>query len=84
MPYDPSKAGGDQPAADAGSTSASDRPNPFLQMVDPSAYRQLVKRALGNSGERRLVSPLSRVQRKAGGAAALARAWDEELDNDTV
>ena len=52
-------------------------------MVDPSAYRQLVKRALGNSGERRLVSPLSRVQRKAGGAAALARAWDEELDNDT-
>ncbi len=83
MPYDPSRAGRDQPDADAGSPPAN-RSNPFLQLVDPPAYRQLVKRALNNSGERRLISPLSRHQRKAGGASALARAWDEELSNDAV
>jgi len=44
MPYDASRVGSDEPAADPGPTHALDGTNPFLQFVDPPMYRQLVER----------------------------------------
>jgi hypothetical protein len=84
MPYDPSRLGSDEPATDPQSIPPSDRPNPFLQFVDPPVYRRLVERALGRTEAGRLVTPLSRVQQRKGGASVLGCAWDEELADDAV
>ena len=85
MPYDASKLGSDEPAADLATADVADPPNPFFQFVDPNAFRQLVERALDRSEVGRLITPLSRVrQRKAGGDAGVGTAWDEELSDDAA
>jgi hypothetical protein len=47
-------------------------------------YRQLVERAASSTEASRLITPLSRLQHRKGGAAGLGRAWDEELADDAV
>jgi len=84
MPYDASRVGSDEPAADPGPTHAVDGTNPFLQFVDPPMYRQLVERALRGAETGRLITPLSLLHQRKGGAAGLGRAWDEELADDAV
>ena len=84
MPYDASKLGSAEPAADPATVSAGDPPNPFFQFVDPSAFRQQVERALDRSEAGRLITPLSRVRQRRVGDAALGSAWDEELNDDAA
>ena len=84
MPYDANKSGSDQPTMDAESTESAHPSNPFLQFVDPAAYRQLVERALVTREPGRLVTPLSRLHERKGGPSGLGRAWDEELADDGV
>lgn len=84
MPYDANKSGSDQPATDPGPNQSPPVSNPFLQFVDPAAYRQLVERAVGSAEPGRLVTPLSRLHERKGGPSGLGRAWDEELADDTV
>jgi hypothetical protein len=88
MPYDPSRSAADQPAdqpeTDEGETGTVEQRNPFLQFVDPSAHQQLVERIRINAQTGRLITPLSRVQNRKGGANGLDGAWDEELADDAV
>jgi len=84
MPYDPSRLGSDQSATDPPPGPLPERPNPFLQFVDPPVYRGLVERALGRTEGGRLITPLSRVRQRKGGAAVIGCAWDEELADDAV
>jgi hypothetical protein len=84
MPYVARKATFDEqgPSYAAGDSSAP--VNPFLQFVDPAAYRQAVEHALSKTEAGRLVTPLSRVPHTKGGTAGLASAWDEELADDAA
>ena len=84
MPYDANKSGSDQPATDTEPTQSANGFNPFLQFVDPAAYRQLVEQATGSTEPGRLVTPLSRLHERKGGPAGLGRAWDEELADDAA
>ena len=84
MPYDANKSGSDQPPMDSGQTQSASPSNPFLQFVDPAAYRQAVERAVGSTEPGRLVTPLSRLHERKGGPTGLGRAWDEELADDAV
>ncbi len=84
MPYDANKSGPDQPATDTGPSESAPGSNPFLQFVDPAAYRQLVERAVRSQEPGRLVTPLSRLHERKGGSSGLGRAWDEELADDAV
>lgn len=84
MPDDVSGPDLDEPATDDGPAQPSARSNPFLQFVDPPTYRQLVERALSSTEAGRLVTPLSRMQQRTGGASGLGRAWDEELADDEI
>jgi hypothetical protein len=82
MPYDASRLDSNQPATDPEATYLSDGTNPFLQFVDPLTHRELVERAVRNTGIGRLITPLSRLQHERTGSAELGRAWDEELADD--
>jgi hypothetical protein len=84
MPYDANKSGSDQPATEPPPSQSPQVSNPFLQFVDPAAYRQLVERAAGRTEPGRLVTPLSRLHERKGGPSGLGRAWDEELADDAV
>ncbi len=84
MPYDPSRSCPAESMAGPASTPATLLANPFLQLVDPPAHRELVKRALRNSDAGRLITPLSRMRHRAGGSAAIDSAWDEDLADDAA
>ena len=74
----------DDPETDSGPLHSSHRSNQFLQFVDPTAYRQLVEGVLRSTEAGRLITPLSRLQQRKGGASGLGGAWDEELADDAV
>lgn len=84
MPYDANRSASDNAAVSPSPTNPAHRSNPFLQFVDPPAYRQLVERALSGTEAGRLITPLSRVRQRKGDSAGLGRAWDEELADDAA
>lgn len=84
MPYIARKAAMDEPGPSHAGGDASAPANPFLQFVDPAAFRQAVEHALSKTESGRLVTPLSRVPHAKGGTAGLASAWDEELADDAA
>jgi hypothetical protein len=84
MPYDVIQADSEIPAPDSEPSGNSDQPNPFLQFVDPAAYRQKVERALGNAEPGRLITPLSRVRQRKADSASLGNAWDDDLADDAA
>ena len=84
MPYEVIQPGSDTPAPDSEPTGESDQRNPFLQFVDPAAYRQAVERALGNAEPGRLITPLSRVRQRKADSAGLGSAWDDDLADDAT
>ena len=84
MPYDPSRSVSDQPAIDPRPSESPACSNPFLQFVDPPMFRQLVERAASRTEGGRLITPLSRLTQRKGGASGLGRAWDEELADEAT
>jgi hypothetical protein len=89
MPYDRNRSGSSESGTDP--QPSDEQPgeppavsNPFLQFVDPAAYRQLVERAVNGTEAGRLITPLSRLQQRKGGASGIGGAWDEELADDGV
>jgi hypothetical protein len=90
MPYDANKLVSDETSPDvtaeveSESESESDGFNPFLQFVDPTRHRLEVERALSGTEVGRLITPLSRLQQRKGGASVIGNAWDEELADDAA
>jgi hypothetical protein len=84
MPYEVIQPGSDTPAPDSEPNGQSEPRNPFLQFVDPAAYRQAVERALGNAEPGRLITPLSRVRQRKADSAGLGNAWDDDLADDAA
>jgi hypothetical protein len=84
MPYDDIQPGPETPAPESEPSGSSEQANPFLQFVDPAAYRQRVERLLGNAEPGRLITPLSRVRQRKADSTGLGNAWDDDLADDAT